>query len=140
MSTVMNEIEFHLTLEGNRRHYLPGELLTCQLQCNSFALDEPRAIELSVVWTTEGQGDEDMAVHFFERLHFDDQSRRQLREGMQFNTLLPQSPLTYEGVLMKIFWCVRARIFRWRGKELVVEEPFRLGNVPAVPLPEADEV
>jgi hypothetical protein len=33
-------------------------------------------------------------------------------------------------VIVKICWCVRARVFLSRGKELYDELPFELGNVP----------
>jgi hypothetical protein len=131
----MNEPAMSLTLDGQRRNYAPGETLAGTVRLHNLADDDLKSIELSVLWYTEGQGDEDMAVHFFERIMLDDEGQRQLHSGHSFRTLLPNSPLSYEGVLMKIFWCVRARAFRGQGKELVAEQPFRLGNVPPVPIP-----
>ena len=37
----------------------------------------------------------------------------------------------YEGLILKIRWCVRVRLFLVRGRELVAEQSFRLGDVPA---------
>jgi hypothetical protein len=47
-------------------------------------------------------------------------------------TRLPNSPLSYRGAILSIRWCVRLRLFLRRGREYVVEQPFTLGNVPAV--------
>ena len=91
---------------------------------------EVRAMELSVLWHTEGKGDEDMSVHFFKRV---DQVNGQLIDFSQpqmFSTHLPNSPLSYSGLIVKVCWCVRARVFLQGGKELSLEVPFQLGNVP----------
>src|SRR5690606_40819304 len=56
-------------------------------------------VEISVLWFTEGKGDEDLAVHYFERLTADDVPELNLKELRRFQTILPQSPLSYEGVL-----------------------------------------
>lgn len=52
------------------------------------------------------------------------------RRPERFSTTLPQSPLSYDGRIIKIRWCVRVRAFVGR-KEIVAEEPFQLGNVPS---------
>jgi hypothetical protein len=44
--------------------------------------------------------------------------------------MLPNSPLSYDGVILRIRWCVRLRAFLTRGKQLVEQRTFRLGNVP----------
>jgi hypothetical protein len=87
-------------------------------------------MELSVLWYTEGKGDEDLAVHFFDRRSNSDGEMVDLRKPQRFATTLPSSPLSYEGVILKICWCVRVRLFPERGKELVAEVPFQLGRVP----------
>ena len=90
-----------------------------------------RAAELSVLWYTAGQGEEDMAVHHFERLVDEPGRPLDLRVPHRFATVLPPSPLSYDGRIVKVCWCVRLRLFLPQGQESVAEVPFRLGNVPA---------
>jgi hypothetical protein len=72
-----------------------------------------------------------MAVHHFER-HVSEAARPlDLRVPQRFSTLLPASPLSYDGQIVKVCWCVRLRLFLPQGKETVAEVAFRLGNVPA---------
>jgi hypothetical protein len=49
-----------------------------------------------------------------------------------FATRLPHSPLSYDGPLVKIRWCVRVRVFLESGKDVVGEKIFRLGRVQSV--------
>ena len=46
----------------------PGDVLAGQFSLEGVATGDVRACELSVLWHTEGKGDEDLSVHFFERL------------------------------------------------------------------------
>ncbi|NDC62446.1 MAG: hypothetical protein EBZ59_00300 [Planctomycetia bacterium] len=88
-----------------------------------------RAIEHSMLWYTEGKGEEDMGVHFFERFP----ERGRLRGGGttgSFATHLPASPFSYEGLIVKIRWCVRVRIFLEGGRDFVSEHVFSLGRIP----------
>jgi hypothetical protein len=127
----MSEGSVRVLLDGNRRLYQPGDLLSGEYQINSLKWVGPTAVEMSVLWHTEGQGDEDLAVHYFERRDSAGQSGVDLRRPQRFSTRLPPSPLSYQGVIVKICWCVRVRVFLPRGKELVGEAPFQLGNLPA---------
>ena len=52
-----------------------------------------------------------------------------LRRPGRFSTTLPASPLSYDGVIVKIRWCVRVRVFPRQGKEVVGELPFVLGEI-----------
>ena len=47
--------------------YQPGDWLKCDYQIDAVDRGEVQAVEASVLWYTEGKGDEDMGVHFFER-------------------------------------------------------------------------
>jgi hypothetical protein len=38
--------------------------------------------------------------------------------------------LSYRGQLIKIHWCVRVRVFTHRGKDLVGQREFQLGEAP----------
>ena len=89
-----------------------------------------RAAELSVLWYTAGKGEEDMAVHHFERLVDEPARPLDLRVPHRFATVLPPSPLSYDGADRESL-LVRARAtVPAEGQETVAEVPFRLGNVP----------
>jgi hypothetical protein len=94
-------------------------------------------VELSILWYTEGKGDEDLVVHFFERRVVADADDGDLRRLYRFQTELPNSPLTYSGEILKIRWCGRVRIFLRRGKELFFDQPFQL--VPRVDAKKQDD-
>ncbi|HEX4131577.1 MAG TPA: hypothetical protein VHZ24_16175 [Pirellulales bacterium] len=135
----MTGLEIIIRLDNDRRLYYPGERLTGEFHIESLSLVEPQAIELSALWYTEGQGDEDLAVHHFERFAKDNGSLADARRPRRFSTTLPNSPLSYDGILVRIFWCARVRVFLAGGKEMVAEEPFRLGDVPRVMVATAEE-
>jgi len=127
----MNEPHVTIRFDGNGRVYRPGETLAGEYRLNSIDPEEIRAIEVSVLWHTEGKGDEDLAVHDFRRLSPENGQGIDLLRPGRFSTRLPNSPLSYNGVIVKIRWCVRVRVFLARGKEVVGELPFRLGDVPS---------
>jgi hypothetical protein len=124
--------QLRVYLDDNRREYEPGGLLSGEYHVEWKAQSPPRAVELAVLWYTEGKGDEDMAVHHFERRASEQGLAAALEGPQRFAVTLPRSPLSYEGVLIKIRWCVRVRLFLPKGKEIVAQESFRLGHVPAV--------
>lgn len=110
--------------------FFPGDELTAQCQIDAIESDDVLAVEVSVLWYTEGKGDEDMAVHFFQRRVPTDVANGDLRTWHEFRTRLPNSPLSYSGIIVKVRWCVRVRVFSRRGREVVAESPFELGNLP----------
>jgi hypothetical protein len=115
-----------LQLREPLRIYHPGDELECECQIDAVEADEIQALEASVLWYTEGKGDEDLAVHFFERRTPADTEDGDLRPLHRFRTILPNSPLSYAGAIVKIRWCARVRLFLRRGKELLLEQPFVL--------------
>lgn len=119
-----------IRLRDQGRVFMPGEELECEYQIDAVGKDDIVAVEASVLWYTEGKGDEDMSVHYFERRVPNDEADGDLRENRRFRTVLPKSPLTYSGVIVKIHWCARVRVFLGRGKEVFLEQPFQLGDVP----------
>lgn len=126
----MREPLFSIVLDKSKRIYLPGESLQGEYQIDALDPADIRAVELSVLWYTEGKGDEDLAVHYFERHTADAADVPTLHELHRFDVVLPNSPLSYEGVLIKIRWCVRLRVFLRQGKSYVSERDFQLGEVP----------
>lgn len=127
----MNDPLLSIAFDGNRRHFEPGEMLVAEYRLDSLSLVDAKAIEASVVWYTVGKGDEDFGVHQFVRHAQEDAPGlfdcRRLR---YLKTVLPRSPLSYEGVIVKVRWCVRVRLFPTRGREMVAETSFVLGHVP----------
>ncbi|MCI0492712.1 MAG: hypothetical protein L0Z07_07230 [Planctomycetes bacterium] len=120
-----------LTLDRPVAHYLPGDQLTGQFKIEGSKAWGVRSAELSVLWYTAGKGEEDMAVHHFERLVDDPSKPLDLRVPRPFAAKLPLGPLSYDGDIVKVCWCVRARLFLPHGQTAVAETAFRLGTVPA---------
>ncbi len=110
--------------------YRPGEKMLCDYQIDAINAEDIHAVEASVLWFTEGKGDEDMTVHYFERRLPSDAERGDLRPLRRFEITLPKSPLTYSGKIMQIRWCVRLRVFLKNGKECCYERPFVLTAEP----------
>jgi len=127
----MRQPAITIRLDGNGRTYDPGDRLAGEYRLEAIEPEEVKAIEISVLWYTEGKGDEDLSVHEFRRLSSDNGYRADPHRVGRFSTTLPNSPLSYEGVIVKVRWCVRVRVFLFGGTEVVGEKTFRLGRVPA---------
>jgi hypothetical protein len=127
----MSQPRVTIRLDGTGRVYRSGEALAGEYRLESIAPDQIKAIEVSVLWYSEGKGDEDLAVHYFRRLEREDGDWVDPGLPGRFSTTLPNSPLSYNGLIVKIVWCVRVRVFLVRGKQVLGEQSFRLGNVPA---------
>lgn len=119
-----------LVLTDPHRIYQPGDSLQYEFQLDAVAREDIVAVETSVLWYSEGKGDQDMGVHFFERRVPSDAEENDLRLLRRFKTPVPNSPLSYDGLIVKLRWCVRVRVFLRRGREFSFEQPFTLGNVP----------
>ncbi len=124
----MMEPLISIQIQGERPFFEPGEQLQCDYQIDAVDVDEIQAVEASVLWYTEGKGGEDMGVHYFERRVPSD-TDQDLRQWRRFETILPNSPVSYDGGLIQIRWCVRVRAILRQGKQCCFEIPFRLGNV-----------
>ena len=131
-----------VTFNRENIQYSGGDQLQAHYIVEGIESQGISAVERSVVWYTEGKGEEDLGVIFFERIQLE---RR--KDGTQTSSLstdhltgalatdLPQSPLSYEGIIVKIRWCVRVRVFFRSGRDFVSEHIFFLGSVPVVRLP-----
>jgi hypothetical protein len=126
----MTPRSIHLTLDAPDSLYQPCDRLTGRFAVDPTQPGDARAAELSVLWYTAGKGDEDMFVHYFDRIVDEPARRLDLRVPHRFATDLPASPLSYDGEIVKVCWCVRLRLYLSQGDESVIEVPFRLGNVP----------
>lgn len=125
----MIEPVLSIKLDGHRREFAPGETLRGTCRANGLRPEEVSALEISVLWHTEGKGDEELSVHYFDRHLADPDKPLAPEDQRRFHTQLPKSPLSYDGVIVKIRWCVRFRVFLHTGQELSEEQPFRLGQV-----------
>ena len=83
-----------------------------------------RAVERYILWYTEGKGEEDIGVHHFERITAEP-AVAVAAAGGPFGDLLPRSPLSYEGMI------VRVRLFFEGGRDFVSEHVFEVGDIPA---------
>ena len=127
----MSEPRIIIDFDENDRPFQPGETISAECRLESFDFEAIKAVEVSVLWHTEGKGDEDLDVHEFRRISADDLNWNEFCRPNRFAAVLPNSPLTYDGVVLKIRWCVRVRVFPRRGREIVDERPFVLGEIKA---------
>lgn len=127
----MTEPTIRITFDSPSAHYRPGDRLAGRFTVEGVQPRPARAVELSVLWYTTGKGEEDMAVHHFERIVDEPARPLDLRVPRRFATDMPASPLSYDGVIVKVCWCVRVRVFFSQGQETVTEVPFSFGHVPA---------
>jgi hypothetical protein len=128
----MKEPLVSIALRAYTRIFAPSDELVADFQIDAVDPAEVEAVEASVLWYTEGKGDEDIGVHYFRRYDGRD-DERSLAELRSLTTALPQSPLSYEGRIVKVRWCVRVRAFLARGRSVVADQWFQLGSVPAPP-------
>jgi hypothetical protein len=129
---LLQEPLISLVMHRRERVFAPSETLTAEYQIDAVDPADIRAIEVSVLWHTEGKGEEDLAVHFFQRLSAEEEvNYMNLHQLRRFTTTLPNSPLSYEGVILKIRWSARLRLFMSQSKEFVADVPFQLGNIPS---------
>ena len=115
------------------RQHEPRDHLSVRYRIEGCEGERICAIEHSVLWYTEGKGEEDLGVHFFQRLTDRALLPSAIATGA-FTTPLPQSPLSYEGVIVKVRWCVRVRLFFEGSRDFVSEHVFTLGRIPPAQL------
>ena len=130
--------EIDVQFDRPSRRYSAGDLLVVRYRIGGLDVDAVRAVEVSVAWYTEGKGEEDLFVHAFERI-VDRDGLRTALQGDGLEVGLPASPLSYEGVIVKIRWCVRLRVFYVGGRDYVSEHVFEVGSVPPARPPTVQE-
>ena len=106
--------------------YEGGRTLGARWKVSRVTLDSLAAIEISVLWFTEGKGDTDLHVHHFQRLEEGQIRRAGLADEQSLSCELPATPLSYHGRLIRLRWCVRMRLFLSDGREIVTDHPFYL--------------
>jgi hypothetical protein len=115
-----------LTLCDPNSMYLAGGELTAKWRISRVQVDELQGLEISVLWHTEGKGDEDLHVHHFQRIG--DARLREIgvENEQSIQCVLPATPLSYHGQLIRLSWCVRMRLYLEDGRDIVSESPFYL--------------
>jgi hypothetical protein len=116
----------NVTLCRDDGRYDAGGQLSARWRVSRVPLERVQCMEISVLWHTEGKGDEDLQVHHFERLEGDRLRRVGLGTDQSLRCRLPGTPLSYHGRLIRIRWCIRLRLFMGDGREIVTEQPFHL--------------
>jgi hypothetical protein len=118
-----------IELDEHPKVFRPGRAISGRYRLDlSESPPEVRALEWSIEWATEGLGREDRGRHAIERFEpeggVSDPDR-----WREFEALLPRSPLSYDGLIVKVVWRVRVRAVFGKDREWVGELPFRLGDV-----------
>lgn len=116
----------NLSLCNEEAIYTAGSQLTACWRISRVSLDELEGLEASVLWHTEGKGDEDLHVHHFHRVSDQQLRERGLADEQSTGCRLPATPLSYQGRLISVRWCVRVRLFMSDGREILAEQPFYL--------------
>lgn len=115
-----------LWVDRRGKRYAPGETISGGYRLGAWR-DEPLvAIELSIVWYTAGQGEEDLFVRHFERRRAPSLPSRSAETPYEFAAELPPSPLSYDGHSVKVCWAVRLRGCFRADRTKLVEVPFWL--------------
>jgi hypothetical protein len=122
-----------IVLDGRgSRVYFPAETLAGSYWFDGVGADEIQAIEVSVLWFTEGKGSTDCGIHQFWRYSVANGDWIDPRRPARFKTSLPRSPLSYQGVLIKLRWAVRVRLFLENERQASEDLPFWLGSISNV--------
>lgn len=119
-------------IKGVQARYQPGDLLLCNYRLEVKDDVKLTAVETSVIWFTSGKGQEDIGVQFFERRQKADLDELEHDTAQKLTVRLPNTPLSYDGLIVKIGWSVRVRVFLEGGNQLSFDSEFRLGNAERI--------
>jgi hypothetical protein len=120
-----------IIIELDRDVYDAGEFLTGRYRLDPRCASFECQVEILVFWQSMGKGETDRGVqHRESRTVPDGETTDSLGGG--FSILLPASPVTYNGVLIKIAWCLEIRVHAGRDLQREAAIPFQLGHVGPV--------
>lgn len=121
----MNQTRIDIQLDKERL-YEPGDFLICEYQIELATDSEIKVLETSVLWSTEGKGEQDIGVHFFERKK--SLPSAAYLQTQKLSTVLPATPLSYRGRILNVDWYVRVKIFLANGRTFTENRLFQLGS------------
>lgn len=125
-SSPQSDPQVTILLDRTDSIYHPGEVLSGSFRILDVASDQIKAVETSVLWHTEGKGDEDMRIIYFNNISRQQEDWINPRQPGTFETTLPNSPISYSGQILRIKWCVRVRLFLISGSEILSERGFKI--------------
>jgi len=118
-----------IELDQQPAFFRPGQAISGRYRLSvSKSTPVVRILEWSIEWGTEGSPAKDFGVHVIERLE-PERDALDPERWREFEALLPRSPLSYDGLIIKVIWRVRVRAVFGKDREWVGELPFRLGDV-----------
>ncbi|MGL4514866.1 MAG: hypothetical protein ACRCT8_17400 [Lacipirellulaceae bacterium] len=120
MSEPVATIDAEVWVERPGKRYQPGDTLQGHFRVEGLAAATV-PVEVSVLWYTAGQGEEDFGVAFFDR-----RAASVGHASGDFSAVLPEGPFSYDGQIVKVCWAARLRCMVPGGKHRVVEAPFWL--------------
>jgi hypothetical protein len=132
----MNGLRIEIDIAHPAGSFQPGDQLAGEFHVANCSGRNLRAAECSVLWYTVGKGDEDLHVHALERYELQQDGRSVSSCTQRFSFSLPPSPQSYDGVIVKVRWCVRVRVFLSGGQEVVSQTPIVLGHTGSARLAE----
>ena len=119
-------VEISIDRDHLGQSFSPHSILSAEYMVKLASGMSLAAIESSVIWVTEGKGEEDIGVHFFERRNRASFAIDTFDRPQRLSTVLPQSPLSYDGQILKVRWLVRVRLFLTGGREFIFDRQFQL--------------
>ena len=126
LSTTEPSVTISISQDQGVGYFAPGSILSAEYMVKLAPETSLSAIEASVIWMTEGKGETDIGAHFFERRNRASFTTDTFDRAQRLSTVLPQSPLSYQGNILKVHWLVRIRLFLEGGRETITDQPFRL--------------
>ncbi|MFQ5611575.1 MAG: hypothetical protein ACE5H9_05525 [Anaerolineae bacterium] len=118
------DTDIQIVFDAERPVYEAGETIAGRIEFGTYPSLAVKQVEVSVLWHTMGKGDEDSGVILFETFLQD--GELSASTVLPFGVQLPPLPVSYDGVLLKIHWLVRVRVFPRRGPSFGSETRFQV--------------
>ncbi len=93
-----SDAELQIQTVDGRCELSPGEQL--ELEVDWRLLDHPEALEVRLVWHTQGKGDQDVSVVEVKRYE-----HPPLQDRRRCSFRLPNGPYSFSGHLISLLWC-----------------------------------
>jgi hypothetical protein len=109
----------------------PGDRLRGSYHIAGADLSRLEKVEITVGWHTEGKGSGASGVEH-RTVHLPVEGSLERGGSGKISARLPASPLSYDGVLIKVRWAVKLRATFSGGANLDAQTAFQLGHVASV--------